>query len=98
MPRPCKGARLYRRRARYRDGKLVAQPVWIIKDGGQHLASGSLARRSETKPPPEAEQALADYIARKYQPERRRRDIEDIDCADVVSISLPESGEDARQF
>jgi hypothetical protein len=85
MPRPSKGARLYRRKARYREGNLVAQSVWIIKDGDRHIATGCIASASETKPPQKAEQALADYIAQKYQPERSRRDIDDIDCADVLS-------------
>jgi integrase len=98
MPPTSKGVRLYKRKARYRNGKLVGQAVWIIKDGAQHIATGSLASTSETKPPREAEQALADYIARKYQPERRRRDIEDIDCADVLSIYLTDIGEPNDQF
>jgi hypothetical protein len=75
MPRPSKGARLYKRKARHRNGKLVAHSVWIIKDGPRHIATGCLASASETKPPAEAERALAEYIACKYQPERRRRDI-----------------------
>jgi integrase len=98
MPRPSKGARLYKRRARYADGKLVHQAVWIIKDGDRHIATGCVARPFEAKPPAEAEQALADYIARKYQPERRRQDIEDIDCADVLSIYLTDIGEPGDQF
>ena len=98
MPRASKGARLYKRKARYRNGKLVAQSVWIIRDGREDLATGCVASASETKPPREAEQALADYIARKYQPERRRRDIEDIDCADVLSIYLVDIGEPGNQF
>jgi integrase len=98
MPRPSKEARLFKRRARYRDGKLVAQPVWIIKDGARHIATGCLAGASQTKPPKEAEQALADYIAQKYQPERSRRDIDDIDCADVLSIYLSDVGEPGDQF
>jgi integrase len=98
MPPLSKGARLYKRKARYRDGKLVGQPVWIIKDGPRHIATGCLAGASEKKPPREAEQALADYIARKYQPERRRQDIEDIDCADVLSIYLADVGEPGDQF
>src|ERR1700682_1471107 len=72
MPRPSKGVRLYKRKARYRNGKLVHQAVWIIKDGDRHIATGCVAISSATKPPPEAEQALANYIAQKYQPERRR--------------------------
>jgi hypothetical protein len=93
MPRPSKGVRLYKRKARYRRGKLVHQAVWIIKDGDRHIATGCVASPSETKPPTEAEQALANYIAQKYQPERRRQDIEDIDCADVLSTYLTDIGE-----
>ena len=98
MPRQSKGARLYRRKARYREGNLVAQSVWIIKDGDRHIATGCLASASETKPPQKAEQALANYIAQKYQPERSRRDIDDIDCADVLSIYLTDIGEPGDQF
>jgi hypothetical protein len=98
MPRPSKGVRLYKRKARYRNGKVVAQALWIIKDGDRHIATGCVASPSETKPPTEAEQALADYIAQKYQPERRRQDIEDIDCADVLSIYLTDIGEPGDQF
>jgi hypothetical protein len=57
-----------------------------------------VAGASQAKPHREAEQALADYIAKKYQPERNRRDIEDIDCADVLSIYLSDVGEPADQF
>jgi hypothetical protein len=98
MPRPSKGARLYKRKARYSGRKLVHQAVWIIKDGDRHIGTGCVAGPSETKPPAEAEQALANYIAQKYQPERRRQDIEDIDCADVLSIYLTDIGEPGEQF
>jgi integrase len=98
MPRPSKGARLYKRKARYDGRKLVRQAVWIIKDGDRHIATGCVARASEAKPPAEAEQALANYIIQKYQPERRRQDIEDIDCADVLSIYLTDVGEPGEQF
>jgi integrase len=98
MPRPSKGARLFKRKARYRRGKLVGQAVWIIRDGDRHIATGCLASATSTKPPAEAEQALANYIAQKYQPERSRRDIENIDCADVLSIYLTDVGEPGEQF
>ena len=98
MPHPSKGARLYKRRARYQGTRLIAQAVWIIKDGDRHIATGCIAGATESKPPREAEQALAEYIAGKYQPERNRRDIEDIDCADVLSIYLSDVGEPAEQF
>jgi hypothetical protein len=39
------------------------QAVWIIEDGDRHIATGCLANAYGTKPPREAEQALADYIA-----------------------------------
>jgi hypothetical protein len=61
MPRPSKGVRLYKRKPRYRNGKVVAQALWIIKDGARHIATGCVASPTETKPPREAEQALADY-------------------------------------
>ena len=98
MPRGSKGPRLWKRPARRKAGRAVAAAVWIIKDGDRHIATGCVASTSETKPPAEAEQALADYIARKYQPERRRQDIEDIDCADVLSIYLTDIGEPGEQF
>ena len=37
-------------------------------------------------------------MARKYQPSAVRRDIEDIDCADVLSIYLNDVGEPGDQF
>jgi hypothetical protein len=86
-------------KSRYAGGKIVHQAVWmIIKDGDRHIATGCVASPSETKPPGEAEQALADYIARKYQPQRRRQNIENIDCADVLSIYLTDIGEPGGQF
>jgi hypothetical protein len=98
MPRPSKGARLYKRKARYRRGKLLAQSVWIIRDGDRYIATGCVVSASATKPPPEAEQALANYIAQQYRPERRRRTIEEICCADVLSIYLTDIGEPGEQF
>jgi integrase len=98
VPRPSKGARLYKRKTRFHGGKIVHRAVWIIKDGDRHIATGCVASPSQTKPPPEAERALANYIAQKYQPERRRRDIEDIACADALSIYLTDIGEPGEQF
>jgi len=98
MPRSSKGIRLYKRKARYNGNKLVGQAVWIIKDGDRHVATGCVADPSETRPPPRAEQALANYIAQKYEPERRLQDIEHIDCADVLSIYLLDVGEPGEQF
>ena len=68
------------------------------EQGARHIATGCLAGTSETKPPREAEQAPAVCIARKCQPERLRRGIEDIDCADVLSIYLNDVGEPGDQL
>ena len=98
MPRLGKGPRLWKRPARRQGGRTVAAPVWIIKDSGRHISTGCVASPTETKPPREAEQALSEYIAKKYRPERRRRDIDDIDCADVLSIYLADIGEAGNEF
>ncbi len=86
MPCTSKGPRLWRRPARRKSGRIVAASVWIIKDGGKHFATGCLASPSEKRPPAEAERALAAYIADKYQPPRKTRDVDAIDIADVLSI------------
>jgi integrase len=82
MSRRHKGAHLWLRPGK-RDGKghTIRRARWIIIDRGRHIATGCL--ESETQ---EAEAELAVYIARKYQPLRRRRDIEDIEIADALSI------------
>jgi integrase len=81
MPRRSKGPRLWRRPAR--KGR---QAVWVIKDSGQQYATGCVASPSDTQPPKAAEQALAEYIAGKHDPNRRLRDIDQIDVADVLAI------------
>jgi len=82
MPRQAKAARLWLRPDRYgADGKLVTRGAWIILDHGRHFATGCLADQAE-----EAEAKLAAHIAEKYRPDRRVRDIERIDVADVLSI------------
>lgn len=86
MPRTSKGPRLWKRPERRKSGKVVAQSVWIIKDGGKHIATGCLAGQAEKKPPVAAEQALAVYIAGKYTPPKKARDVDIIDVADVLSI------------
>jgi hypothetical protein len=63
-----------------------------------HTSGSNPSFSTETKPPKEAEQALSEYIAKKYRPDRRIRDIEDIDCADVLSIYLADAGEAGNEF
>jgi integrase len=83
MPRPAKGARLWLRRARVdrRTGGRVANSAWFIKDGDDCIPTGCAP--SEIG---DAEAKLSAYIAAKYSPERRVRDIEQIDVADVLSV------------
>ena len=80
MPGRSKGARLWLRSAR-RDGEGVHHETWIILDGGKHIATGCSASEVAA-----AEEKLASYIAAKYEPVRKERDIEQIDIADVLSI------------
>jgi hypothetical protein len=82
MPRRNKGARLWLRPARRnKGGKVTARPIWVILDNGKHVATGCAEGEAER-----AEQVLAAYITQKYRPDRRERDLETIDVADVLSI------------
>jgi hypothetical protein len=56
MPRPAKGVRLYLRKRTGRTAK------WVILDRGEEIATGCDEGDSE-----QAEKALADYLARKYE-------------------------------
>jgi hypothetical protein len=74
MPRRKQPPRLYLRAARRdKSGKIRARGVWIIIDVGKHIATGCLEGQDRA-----AQQALADYIAAKYEPARKERDIEAI--------------------
>jgi integrase len=84
MPRPAKGPRLYLRRARRKNGRVIAQAVWIIRDGGKDFATGCFTSATNAQ----KDAALAKYIALKYKPSNKRRELEEIDCADVLSIYL----------
>ena len=83
MPRQSRGPYLWLRPARERDDKGAEHAVWIIKDAGRQVST----RLRSTKRR-EAERALADYIASKYAPERRERDISQIPIADVIGLYL----------
>ncbi len=86
MPRPSKGARLWLRPANP-DGSARAR--WIIKDAGRQISTGCGADARA-----EAERKLADYIASKYAPERRERDLAQIPLADVIDIYLADVAPD----
>ena len=81
MPRRTQGPHLWWRKERRKDGKIVAKGVWIIVDGGNHHATGCFAGENR-----EAQERLAAYIADKYRANRRVKDIEDIDLADVLAL------------
>jgi hypothetical protein len=87
MPRRSKGAHLWLRPARRKNGRILAKSVWIIIDGKQHIATGCLEHQAG-----EAEKRLANYIADKYRPVRHVRELEAIDVADVLSIYLDDCG------
>jgi integrase len=91
MPRPSKGPRLYLRRARPSTGRKA---VWLIRDGHRDFSTGCIGSPADKGPPESAQRALADYIADKYRPSRKTRDIEQIDIADVLSIYLDDCGDD----
>src|SRR3954452_4809320 len=81
MPRRSTGPRLWWRKERRKSRKLVAQGTWLVIDGNEHHATGCFAGEDR-----EAQEFLAKYINSKYAPDRRLRDIEDIDIADVLSV------------
>jgi integrase len=85
MPRSAKGARLWLEpEERDAQGALVRHAAWVIRDGKSKLRTGCAAsdRRS-------AEQALAEYIGRKYTvPRDRGRHPSEILIADVLNIYL----------
>lgn len=82
MSRQKQPPRLYLRPARRnKQGKLLAKAVWIILDGGKHIATGCVKGEDRT-----AQQVLSAYITGKHEPARKERDIEAIEVADVLSI------------
>jgi hypothetical protein len=81
MPRRSTGPHLWLRKERRTKGKLVARATWLIIDNGKHIATGCDAGQAR-----EAQGRLAEYIADKYCADRRFRDIEDIDIADVLAL------------
>lgn len=81
MPARKKGIRLWLRAKRRDRNGTVRQASWIILDGDKHVATGCAASEIAA-----AEGRLAEYVATKYRPQRKARDIEQIDMADVLSI------------
>jgi integrase len=89
MSRPRKGARLYHRpERRTASGKLKERATWVIRDGAGFVATGCSSGQIEA-----AEERLRQYIAEKYAPDRKERDIEKIAIADVLSIYVDDKRE-----
>jgi hypothetical protein len=85
MPRPSKGARLWLEPEEHDEaGKLIRRSTWIIRDGARKKRTGC-ARGNRAG----AEQALAAYIASKYQVSREHgRHPSEIAVLDVLNIYL----------
>jgi integrase len=85
MPRSAKGARLWLEpEERDTEGKLVRQAAWVIRDGKNKIRTGCPRADGEG-----AEQALAEYIAKKYTvPRDRGRHPSQILVLDVLNIYL----------
>src|SRR5258706_14235555 len=81
MPRQSRGPRLWWRKERRVGRRVVARGTWIVIDGAKHHATACFAGENQ-----KAQEFLAAYIAEKYSPERRLKDVESIDIADVLSV------------
>jgi len=81
MPRESRGPRLWLRKERRKGSRLLQRAAWLIIDDGKHIATGCFAGENQ-----QAQECLAAHIAAKYSPDRRLKDIEEIDVADVLSV------------
>ena len=82
MPRRTKGPRLWLQPARKdRDGKIIEQAVWVIRDGSTKRSTGCGARETER-----AARRLRDYLNGKPTERVSDRDPAAVAIADVVAI------------
>jgi integrase len=88
MPRPAKGARLWLRpEDRNPDGSIRKRAVWVIRDGARKISTGCAAQNRA-----DAERALGEHLANKYQPNRSHgRHPSAILIADVLAIYLADT-------
>ncbi|WP_316201034.1 MULTISPECIES: site-specific integrase [unclassified Bradyrhizobium] len=91
MSRNSKGPYLYKRPARREGGKLKPA-MWVVRDKQKVVSTGVAAGAAETTPPIEAEQFLGTYIAEKFDPTRRAKDIAVILIGDVLAIYYHDKG------
>ncbi|MCZ4274028.1 tyrosine-type recombinase/integrase [Maritalea porphyrae] len=85
MPAAAKGPYLWFRKERRdkQSGRIIANGLWIIIDNKQHIATGCTKREVER-----AQEKLRQYSELKYDPRKKKRDIDHIGVADVLSIYL----------
>lgn len=83
MSRKSKGARLWLR---------PSDKKWIIRDGETYVRTGFSENQAEN-----AETALAEYIAEKWQPETDKISHRDINLADVIMIYVEHKIDDAKR-
>ena len=85
MPRQPKGPRLWLQPARRNAaGKIVEQPVWVIRDGGRKASTGCGPDAL-----PAAEASLQRYLTEKHDPAAAARDQSDDPLiADIVAFYL----------
>ncbi len=83
MPRQGKGARLWLEpEDRDRDGQLIHRSTWVIRDGTRKIRTRCAPAECER-----AEQKLAEYLTKKYRPNRTRsRHPTEILVIDVLKI------------
>ena len=91
MSRKSNGPQLYKRPSR-REGGKFKPAMWVVRDKQKVVSTGIAAGAAETTPPAEAEQFLAKYIAEKFDPTRRARDIANIPLSDVLAIYYHDKG------
>src|SRR5262245_54558182 len=85
MSRRTTGARLWLRpEERNPDGTLRKRAVWVIREGSRKISTGCATENRA-----DAERALGEHLANKYQPNRKRgRHPSEILIADVLAIYL----------
>jgi integrase len=91
-----KRPRLYLKRGSRRGDGRVRQAKYFILDRGKHVATGCGPDEGAR-----ADQLLAEYIAQKYAPARKERELEAIDVADVLSVYIEDIGagnSDTKKF
>ena len=98
MPQTSKGPRLWKRPPVRKGGKIIRSALWVIRDGSTTISTGCTSCQADTKPPAEAEQALANYVVSKYNPARKAKDIENIDVADVLDIYRTDKSYAGNEF